>query len=66
MVVDAGEIDGETVRQIGIGPKLSATPGTIRALGAVTGQHTRAVLEELGYSVADVERLVDAGAVECA
>ena len=66
MVVDAGQIDGETVRQIGIGPKLSATPGTIRALGAVTGQHTREVLGELGYSVADVERLVDAGAVECA
>lgn len=65
MVVDAGEVDGETVRQVGIGPKLSATPGTIRTLGAVTGQHTREVLGELGYSVADVERLLHAGAVEC-
>jgi crotonobetainyl-CoA:carnitine CoA-transferase CaiB-like acyl-CoA transferase len=66
MAVDAGQVDGETVRQVGIGPKLSATPGTIRTLGAVAGQHTREVLEELGYSVAEVNRLVDAGAVECA
>jgi crotonobetainyl-CoA:carnitine CoA-transferase CaiB-like acyl-CoA transferase len=32
-------------------------------LGAVTGQHTREVLVELGYSVADVERLAEAGGV---
>jgi crotonobetainyl-CoA:carnitine CoA-transferase CaiB-like acyl-CoA transferase len=66
MALEVGQVDGEPVRQVGIGPKLSATPGAIRTLGAVGGQHTREVLEELGYSVADVERLVEAGAVECA
>jgi crotonobetainyl-CoA:carnitine CoA-transferase CaiB-like acyl-CoA transferase len=66
MAVDVGQVDGEPVRHVGIGPKLSATPGSIRSLGPVAGQHTREVLEELGYSVADVERLVDDGAVESA
>ena len=64
MAVDVGQVNGEAVRQVGIGPKLSATPGSIRTLGAVTGQHTSEVLKELGYSVADIERLVDTGAVE--
>ena len=34
MVIEAGTLDGETVKQVGIGPKLSDTPGTVRSLGA--------------------------------
>ena len=50
MVVDVGEVDGQPVKQVGIGPKLSETPGSIRSLGATVGQHTEEVLSELGYS----------------
>ena len=63
MVVEAGTLDGETVRQVGIGPKLSDTPGTIRSLGATVGQHTDEVLEGLGYSSEEIAGLRESGAV---
>ena len=64
MAIDAGEHDGETVRQVGIGPKLSDTPGSVRALGATTpGQHTDAVLSELGYDADRIATLREDGAV---
>ena len=66
MVINVGEVNGETVRQVGIGPKLSATPGSVRSLGAVTGQHTKEILGELGYAAADVERLISESAIEAA
>ena len=64
MVVEAGDIDGETVRQVGIGPKLSGTPGSIRTLGATVGQHTKEVLGELGYSPGQVSEMLESGAAE--
>lgn len=64
MAIDAGEHDGETVRQVGIGPKLSDTPGSVRALGATTpGQHTDSILAELGYDPAQIAGLRAEGAV---
>ena len=63
MTVDAGQRNGETVRQVGIGPKLSDTPGSVRALGATTGQHTDAILAELGYAPAEIAALRQARAV---
>jgi crotonobetainyl-CoA:carnitine CoA-transferase CaiB-like acyl-CoA transferase len=63
MVVDAGTLNGEVVRQVGIGPKLSDTPGTIRSLGPTAGQHTREILESLGYDSSEVSRLIEDGAV---
>lgn len=38
------------VRQTGIGPKLSQTPGRIWRPAPVVGQHTNEILIELGYS----------------
>jgi crotonobetainyl-CoA:carnitine CoA-transferase CaiB-like acyl-CoA transferase len=35
-------------------------------LGAVTGQHTKEILGELGYAAADVERLISESAIEAA
>lgn len=64
MVVDAGTFDGETVRQVGIGPKLSETPGSIRSLGVTPGQHTREILESLGYDPPAVSRLLEEGAAD--
>ena len=63
MVIEAGEVDGQPVRQMGIGPKLSDTPGSVRFTGATTGQHTDEVLAELGYSEGDIAGLRESGAV---
>ena len=62
MVVEAGEVIGQPVRQVGIGPKLSDTPGSVRFTGATTGQHTDEVLAELGYSAEEVAGLRESGA----
>ena len=64
MVVDVGEVDGRPVQQVGIGPKLSETPGSIRSLGATVGQHTEEVLSELGYSCGEIAALRESGAAE--
>tara|TARA_B100002003_G_scaffold125271_1_gene115596 strand:- start:726 stop:1922 length:1197 start_codon:yes stop_codon:yes gene_type:complete len=64
MVIDVGEVNGETVRQVGFGPKLSATPGSVRSLGPIVGQHTKEILGEIGYAAADVKRLITEMAVE--
>jgi crotonobetainyl-CoA:carnitine CoA-transferase CaiB-like acyl-CoA transferase len=45
----------EPVRQLGVPVKLSRTPGGVHAPGPGLGEHTREVLESLGY---------DAGALE--
>lgn len=63
MVIEAGEVNGQPVRQVGIGPKLLDTPGSVRFTGATTGQHTNEVLGELGYSVEDIAVLRESGAV---
>ncbi len=46
-----------TVRQVGIGVKLSDTPGRVRNLGPRLGQHTEEVLSQLGYRPREIDRL---------
>jgi formyl-CoA transferase len=49
--------DGEPLRVPGIVPKLSATPGAIRAAAPKLGEHTESVLRELGYGQAEIDDL---------
>ena len=52
------------VRLLGLPFKLSRTPGdAARAPGPVLGQHTREVLSEAGWPGAEIDALLDAGAV---
>jgi crotonobetainyl-CoA:carnitine CoA-transferase CaiB-like acyl-CoA transferase len=53
-----------SVRLLGLPVKLSRTPGDpVRAPGPGLGHHTREVLAEAGYSSAEVDALLESGAV---
>jgi crotonobetainyl-CoA:carnitine CoA-transferase CaiB-like acyl-CoA transferase len=50
------------VRQVGIGAKLSETPGSVRSLAPRRGEHTDEVLAGLGYDAEQVRDLREQGA----
>jgi crotonobetainyl-CoA:carnitine CoA-transferase CaiB-like acyl-CoA transferase len=52
-----------SVRVTGVPVKLSGTPGSVRSGPPTLGQHTAAVLTELGYEAAAIDALVTSGAV---
>jgi crotonobetainyl-CoA:carnitine CoA-transferase CaiB-like acyl-CoA transferase len=57
MVVEVEDPSKGRVRQVGIGIKLSETPGKIRKLPPRPGEDTRAIMNEIGYSEEEIERL---------
>jgi len=52
-----------TLKQPGIAIKLSETPGSIRSLGPISGQHTDEILQYLGYSKEQIDEMRETGAV---
>jgi crotonobetainyl-CoA:carnitine CoA-transferase CaiB-like acyl-CoA transferase len=46
-----------TLRQIGVAPKFSETPGRVRKPAPQPGEHTEEVLLEAGYSAEEIARL---------
>ena len=62
--VEAPEAPGGKVSQVGIPIKLSDTPGKVRHVGSVTGQHTDDVLLSLGYSLDQVKDLKQRGVAQ--
>jgi len=63
MVVDVIHESWGIYRQLGIAPKFSLTPGSLRFHAPGFGEHTRPILEELGYTGAEIGQLKDAGIV---
>ncbi len=59
--LEAPGVEGGKVRQVGIPLHLSETPGAVRHLGSVTGQHTGDVLAALGYTPAKIRELLKRG-----
>jgi formyl-CoA transferase len=57
MLADIVAGDGEPLKVPGIVPKLSATPGEIRSAAPRLGEHTDAVLEDLGYRADQIAAL---------
>jgi formyl-CoA transferase/CoA:oxalate CoA-transferase len=51
------------VKQVGIGTKLSETPGAVRSAAPVPGQHTNDVLASLGYGADGIRALRERGAL---
>lgn len=63
MVVEMVHETWGTYRQMGIAPKFSATPGEIRSHAPELGEHTRPILEELGFTSQEQEALKAKGAI---
>ena len=55
--VEAPDLPEGKVSQVGIPIRLSDTPGRVRHVGSVTGQHTGEVLRALGYTTDQVKDL---------
>lgn len=53
--------DGQPIELPGIVPKLSATPGKTKWLGPKLGQHTKEVLESIGVTPEQLQKLRQAG-----
>jgi len=63
MVLESTLSSGERIKQTGTPIKMSEMPTKIRMPVPQLGEHTREVLQSLGYSTEQVQQLKDAGAV---
>jgi crotonobetainyl-CoA:carnitine CoA-transferase CaiB-like acyl-CoA transferase len=66
MVVEREHPTAGPVRLLGLPVKLSDTPGAVRLAPPVLGQHTHAILRELGLSDAEIEQAAATGIVRLA
>ncbi|MBI4308079.1 MAG: CoA transferase [Chloroflexi bacterium] len=64
MVIEVQDPQHGVIPQVGIGIKLSDTPGRIRSLAPSPGQHTDEVLHSLGYTAQTITALRTAGAIK--
>ena len=62
--VEAPHLPKGKVRQVGIPIHLSETPGAVRHLGPVTGEHTAEAMTALGFSDARISQLQQRGVVQ--
>jgi crotonobetainyl-CoA:carnitine CoA-transferase CaiB-like acyl-CoA transferase len=63
MVVEVDHPRLGKVKQVGIGTKLSETPGEIRSTAPLPGQHTEEILVAVGYSREEIDSIRKAGAI---
>jgi crotonobetainyl-CoA:carnitine CoA-transferase CaiB-like acyl-CoA transferase len=63
MVCEYQTEDGKLEKTFGIPVKLSETPGTIRAAPCTFGEHTREVLQDLGYGDSRIDEFIETGVV---
>jgi len=63
MIVDIEGLDGNTSQTIGVPVKLSETPGSIRTPPVEFGESTSAILNELGYSDAEIKKFAKNGVI---
>ena len=63
IVVELPDDEMGTVPVHSICPRLSSTPGVFRNSAPRLGQDSKAILEELGFSVSDIENLKEKGVI---
>ena len=64
MVVEVEDPQGGTIKNLGIAPKFSETPGEVRWIEPRVGEHTDEVLESLGYDATAIGSLRERGVAE--
>src|SRR5258705_1458807 len=65
MVIEVDHPTAGRVKTLATRLKLSGTPSSGTRAAPRSGQHTREILESLGYSAAEADKLEGAGAVSC-
>lgn len=63
MVIEVEDPGLGKIRQIGVAPKLSATPGKVRSLPPLLGEQTSEILQQLGYSKEEIDSLRKEGVI---
>ncbi|MEH6565208.1 MAG: CaiB/BaiF CoA-transferase family protein [Halopseudomonas sp.] len=63
MFLNATLPDGKPFKMPGIVPKLTETPGDVKWTGPALGEHTQALLTQLGYGSEAIEKLRKQGVV---
>jgi alpha-methylacyl-CoA racemase len=63
MVIEVEHPTLGKVKQVGIAPKLSSTPGKVRSLSPLPGEHTDEILQGLGYEQEEIKNLRQEGVV---
>jgi crotonobetainyl-CoA:carnitine CoA-transferase CaiB-like acyl-CoA transferase len=63
MVIEVEHPTLGKIKQVGVAPKLCATPGRVRSLSPLPGEHTDEILRELGYKQEEISSLRREGAV---
>jgi crotonobetainyl-CoA:carnitine CoA-transferase CaiB-like acyl-CoA transferase len=63
VLVEAPDDEAGSVLMHNIIPRLSDTPGRLRSAAPSLGQHTRSILESIGYNAAKLDALTEAGVI---
>ena len=63
MVIEVKHPTEGKVKQVGIAIRLSDTPGKIRSLSPILGEHTKEILMNMGYSKQKIDELYRDGVV---
>jgi alpha-methylacyl-CoA racemase len=61
MVTEVQHPEFGPIKQVGVGPKFSETPGAVRTTAPKRGEHTADLLREAGYSDAEIEEMKAGG-----
>jgi crotonobetainyl-CoA:carnitine CoA-transferase CaiB-like acyl-CoA transferase len=63
MVIEVEHPTLGKIKQVGIAPRLSGTPGKVRSLSPLPGEHTDEILQGLGYEQGEIKSLRQEGVV---
>jgi len=64
MVIEVEHPTLGKIKQVGVAPKLSGTPGKVRSLSPLPGEHTDQILRGLGYKQEQIKNLRQEGVVQ--